>query len=166
MTAPAQFAPAGHAPCARARTATLVLLGWLAACTGAGEATPLLLEARTHKPFDDVVFELEFAITEHNYRITGRNDIGEGLRARGHEFPDMQIIHFCSLEQARALLSLDPGLLAEMPCRIAVRAEGDETVITAILLREDHADERVVALARATNAMLREIVAFAAEGPR
>lgn len=166
MTAQAQTGPTGRAPRAGSRTAALVLLGWLAACTGADEATPLLLEARTHKPFGDVVFELEFAITEHNYRITGRNDIGEGLRARGYEFPDMQIIHFCSLERARELLALDPGLLAEMPCRIAVRVEDDETVITAILLPEDHADERIVALARETNAILREIVAYAAEEPR
>lgn len=145
----------------------LVLLVTLAGCSGDGShpgaqaASAPLYQLRTGKPFDDVLFELEFAITERNFRITGRNSIGKGLRARGYEFPDVEVIHFCSLEKAREVLLLDPGYVTQMPCRITLHEEGDQTVISAILLPENHADPRVVEFARGMNTTLREIVGFA-----
>ncbi len=114
------------------------------------------------KPFDDVVFELEFAITERNFRITGRNTIGEGLRRRGYtDFPDVEVIHFCSLEIAREVLLIDPGFVAQMPCRVTVHVADGLTVISLITLPTDHADARVNAFARRMNATLRDIVRYA-----
>jgi uncharacterized protein (DUF302 family) len=122
----------------------------------------LTLRADTAKPFGDVIDELEFAITERNFRITGRNVIGQGIRERGYpDFPDIEVIHFCSLEYAREVLAIDPGFVAQMPCRITVHQEGGKTVISAILLPEDHTDARVNTFAHRMNALLREIVGFA-----
>ncbi len=139
-----------------------------AACSPSPSATPrsdaLIERARTDKAFDDVVFELEFAITERNFRITGRNTIGKGLRERGYDdFPDVEVIHFCNLEYAREVLEIDPGYVAQMPCRIAVHSAPEGTVISLILLPEDHADARINAFARRMNAILREIVEFVLE---
>ena len=114
------------------------------------------------KAFAEVIFELNFAITEHNFRITGRNTIGAGLRERGYaDFPDVEVIHFCSLELAREVLLLDPGFVAQMPCRITVHEAAGRTVISLILLPLDHPDERVNAFARRMNAILQEIVEYA-----
>ena len=118
----------------------------------------------TDKSFDDVILELDFAITERNFRITGRNTIGQGLRDRGYaDFPDVEVIHFCNLEYAREVLLLDPGYVAQMPCRITVHRERDETVISLVLLPEDHPDPRVNDFARRMNVLLREILAFVLE---
>lgn len=118
----------------------------------------------TDKPFQDVVEELEYAITERNLRITGANKIGSGLRERGYkDFPDIEIIHFCSLEYAREVLEIDPGYVAMMPCRITVHEQGGKTVVSLILLPEDHPDPRVSAFAHRMNGLLREIVDFALE---
>jgi uncharacterized protein (DUF302 family) len=138
---------------------------WLTACTEAPPASErLIVRAVTNKSFEDVIFELDFAITERNFRITGRNTIGKGLRERGYEdFPDVEVIHFCNLEYAREVLIIDPGYVAQMPCRITVHETADGTVISLILLPEDHADERVNAFARRMNAILREIVDFVIE---
>lgn len=130
----------------------------------ASRSDALIHRARTDKAFDDVVFELDFAITERNFRITGRNTIGKGLRDRGYaDFPDVEVIHFCNLEYAREVLEIDPGYVAQMPCRITVHSAPEGTVISLILLPEDHADERVNAFARRMNAILREIVEFVLE---
>lgn len=116
------------------------------------------------KPFEDVIFELNFAITERNLRITGRNTIGKGLRERGYEdFPDVEVIHFCSLELAREVLLLDPGFVAHMPCRVTVHEEGDKTVITLIKLPLDHLDSKVNEFSQHMNEMLTEIVEFTVE---
>ncbi|MEM7468410.1 MAG: DUF302 domain-containing protein, partial [Pseudomonadota bacterium] len=124
----------------------------------------LIERSATSKAFDDVIFELDFAITERNYRITGRNTIGAGLRARGYEdFPNVEVIHFCNLEYAREVLLLDPGFVAQMPCRITVHEEKENTIISLILLPEDHENEAVNQFSRRMNGILREIVSFVIE---
>ena len=124
-------------------------------------STGLIVRYVVDKPFSDVIFELNFAITERNFRITGRNTIGEGLRKRGYEsFPDIEVIHFCSLEIAREVLIIDPGFVAQMPCRIAVHEQGGKTVISLITLPLDHPDPRVNEFARRMNGILTEIVEF------
>lgn len=137
----------------------------LVACTQpAPPKANTIVRVVTDKPFDDVVFELEFAITERNFRITGRNSIGKGLRDRGYqEFPDVEVIHFCNLEYAREVLMIDPGYVAQMPCRITVHVEETKTVVSLILLSEDYADDRVNAFARRMNAILHEITDFVLE---
>ena len=119
---------------------------------------------KTKKPFEDVVFELDFAITERNYRITGRNTIGKGIRDRGYEdFPDVEVIHFCNLEYAREVLVLDPGFVAQMPCRITIHEQDGGSVISLILLPQDHPEPRVNEFSRRMNGILREIVEFVVE---
>jgi uncharacterized protein (DUF302 family) len=137
----------------------------LVACSAAKPPQDYLIErAETEKSFHDVVFELEFAITERNFRITGRNTIGQGLRDRGYEdFPDVEVIHFCNLEYAREVLLVDPGFVAQMPCRITVHTSAEKTIVSLVLLPENHVDERVNVFARRMNAILREIVAFVVE---
>ena len=116
------------------------------------------------KPFEDVIFELNFAITERNLRITGRNTIGKGLRERGYEdFPDVEVIHFCSLELAHEVLLLDPGFVAHMPCRVTVHEEGGKTVVTLIKLPLDHPNPKVNEFSQHMNEMLTEIVEFTVE---
>ena len=61
------------------------------------------------------------------------------------------------------LLLLDPGFVAQMPCRLTVHRQGDKTVISVILLPEDHPDARVNAFAHRINGLLREILAFVLE---
>lgn len=149
----------------RAWFALCFALAW-AGCLAseAGPGANLIVRGATDKSFTDVVQELEFAITEHNFRITGRNTIGKGLRERGYaDFPDVEVIHFCSLEYAREVLLLDPGYVAMMPCRITVHEQAGRTVVSLILLPETHPDPRVVAFATRMNGILREILAFVLE---
>ena len=42
----------------------------------------LIVRYTTEKPFSDVVDDLEFAIQERNFRITGHNKIGSVIRER------------------------------------------------------------------------------------
>jgi len=144
------------------------LLGF-ACAAAATEPVPeyvsgVILRGVTDKAFADVLQELDFAITERNFRITGRNTIGKGLRDRGYaDFPDVEVIHFCSLEYAREVLLLDPGYVALMPCRITVHEAGGQTVVSLVLLPERHPNPEVTAFAKRMNGILREILAFVLE---
>lgn len=122
----------------------------------------LVVRYTIDKPFDDVIFALNFAITDRNFRITGRNRIGSGLRERGYtDFPDVEVIHFCNLELAREVLLLDPGFVAHMPCRVTVHEEQGKTVVSLIKLPTDSHDPRVNDFAKRMNVTLTEIVEFA-----
>jgi uncharacterized protein (DUF302 family) len=151
----------------RALSAVL-LLGW-AFVSSASELVAesvhgTVLRGTTDKPFADVIQELDFAITERNFRITGRNTIGKGLRERGYkDFPEVEVIHFCSLEYAREVLLLDPGYVAMMPCRMTVHEAAGKTVVSAILLPEQHPNPEVAAFAHRMNGILREILDFVLE---
>ena len=148
------------------KVAPSLLLGLVLCCSVSGSepparSAPLIHRYVTDKPFSEVIFELNFAITERNFRITGRNTIGAGLRKRGYEdFPDIEVIHFCSLELAREVLLLDPGFVAQMPCRITVHEEGGKAIISLITLPIDHVDARINAFAQRMNVLLYEIVDF------
>lgn len=123
-----------------------------------------IVRGATDKSFASVIQELEFAITDHNYRITGRNTLGKALRERGYEdFPDIEVILFCSVEQAREVLELDPGFIAMMPCRATVHEQEGRRVVSMVLLPESHPDPRVAAFAQRVNGVLKEILSFVLE---
>ncbi|MEX2481193.1 MAG: DUF302 domain-containing protein [Gammaproteobacteria bacterium] len=129
--------------------------------SGGTESAGTVVRYTTAKSFADVIFDLNFAITDRNFRITGRNTIGAGLRDRGYtDFPDVEVVHFCSLERAREVLLIDPGFVAQMPCRITVHAHDGATIISVIMLPLDHPDARVNAFSRRLNAMLTDIAEF------
>jgi uncharacterized protein (DUF302 family) len=118
-------------------------------------------EIRT-KSFEDVVFDLEFAITQRNFRITARNDIGQGIRERGvKNFPNAIIIHFCNLTFARKALQLDPLLITYMPCRMAVYDDGGRVIVSTALLPENSSNAQINAFSRRMNDILRRIIRFA-----
>ncbi len=134
------------------------------------ETTPVpaaqqIYERTTRKAVTEVVEDVEFAISERNFRVTSQLHVGRGIRERDSiDFPDYEVILFCNLGLARRMLELDPGYINYCPGRITVRRGGNTTHIAAPLLPE-HAgqDAALAALVRDTNAQLRAIVDFGTE---
>jgi uncharacterized protein (DUF302 family) len=121
-------------------------------------------QAETVKPYDDVLAELELAITENNFRITGHNHIGSVIRQRDNiSFPDYDTIQFCNLSLARVMLEMSPAAVAYMPCNVAVRSEQGKVIIVTHLLPADGPNEKLNAFFRELNGKLKKIVDFAAE---
>ena len=118
-------------------------------------------QRRVERRFDDSVQDAEFAITNHNFRITGRDRIGQAIAERHHEpFPRAEVLLFCNLEYARRLLRADPDLLQYMPCKITLRAAGPQVVIDCWLLPQTQ--PAALQPAREVNTILRAIVDYAA----
>jgi uncharacterized protein (DUF302 family) len=147
------------------RLALVYLMALLSACAPQRPAdADRWYQASTRKPYADVLAELELAITENNFRITGHNHIGSVIRQRDNiAFPDYDTFQFCNLSMARQMLEISPAAVAQMPCNIAVREESGQTVVTARLLPTDGPDARLNAFFRGVNETLKKIVDFAAE---
>jgi len=118
----------------------------------------------TDKPLQEVIEDMEFSITEHNLRITGRLHIGKTIRERGRlGFPDYEIIMYCSLSFAEKMLELSPHYINSCPGRITVREENEQLIITAPLWPEDISNFELKQHMQKMNSIVREIVDFAAE---
>lgn len=147
-------------------TATMVFLlliadvFQIASTEAASEIQVYKLE--TEKPFNDVIEDLKFAISEHNFRLTSENKIGKAIAKRGKiPFPKATILHFCNLKIAQTFLEIDPEYLLRMPCRIAVRKAKNRIIIETWLQPETHKD--LCRPVKEVNKILRSIVQSGAE---
>jgi len=121
-------------------------------------------QAETQKPYDDVLAELEIAIAEHNFRITGHSRVGKVIRERGtKDFPNYDTLQFCNLTHAKTLLLLSPHAVSYMPCNVVTYDFKGKTIIKTHLLPIDTNNKKLNQFSEKMNIKLKEIVDFAAE---
>jgi len=121
-------------------------------------------QAETLKPYDDVLAELEIAIAEHNFRITGHSRVGKVIRDRGTlDFPNYDTVQFCNLTHAKTLLELSPHAVSYMPCNIVIYEIDGKTIIKTHLLPINTNNNRLNKFSMDMNNKLIQIVDFAAE---
>lgn len=145
----------------------LIFATWLliASCT----VNPLLeqtayYQKETLKPYDDVLAELQIAISEQNFRITGHSRVGKVIRNRGSTgFPDYDTLQFCNLTHARKLLSLSPQAVRYMPCNVVTYFYQGKTIVNVRLLPTDSKNPELNLFAKEMNKKMKQIVDFAVE---
>jgi uncharacterized protein (DUF302 family) len=121
-------------------------------------------QLETGKPYDDVLTELEVAIAEHNFRITGHSRVGKVIRDRGAEhFPEYDTVQFCNLTLAKTMLEITPHAIGYMPCNVVTYQFEGKTRIKTHLLPEDTDNPAFNEFAAKMNPQLKQIVDFAAE---
>jgi uncharacterized protein (DUF302 family) len=138
---------------------------FIASCASqpVGEFVPYY-QVETHKPYDDVLAELEVAISENNFRITGHSRVGKVIRDRGNKnFPDFDTIQFCNLTEAKTILLMSPATIRHMPCNIVMYQTQGKTIVRTHLLPTDGDNRELNAFSVKMNDVLKKIVNFAIE---
>lgn len=121
-------------------------------------------QQETKKPYDDVLAELEIAITEHNFRITGHSRVGKVIRDRGSQnFPEYDTLQFCNLTHAKMLLQIEPHAIIYMPCNIVTYAFEGKTIVKTHLLPTNTDNKKLNNFSKKMNEMIKQIVIFATE---
>jgi uncharacterized protein (DUF302 family) len=129
----------------------------------AGEFVPYY-EMSTRKPYDDVLAELEVAIAENNFRITGHSRVGKVIRDRGtKDFPEYDTVQFCNLTEAKTILLMSPQAIRHMPCNVVTYQFQGFTIIRTHLLPTDTDNKALNEFSVKMNQVLKSIVDFAAE---
>jgi uncharacterized protein (DUF302 family) len=128
----------------------------------ADESADRRYQAAVGRPYEDVLDDVKFAISEKNFRLTGGNRIGGAISERlDAAFPNSEIVHFCNLEYARKFLQAVPDYVLHMPCKVVVYEYEGEVIVETELLPED--DSRVMELAKEVNQVLKFVVDYATE---
>ncbi len=121
-------------------------------------------QLETSKPYDDVLAELEIAITENNFRITGHSHVGEVIRRRENiDFPEYDTIQFCNLTHAKKLLQMSPHSVRHMPCNIVTYTFENKTIVKARLIPTDTDNPELNQFSQKMNDILKQIVDFTVE---
>jgi len=150
------------------RLLCLAILLFISSCTS---HSPIInsqiiqyYQAETQKPYDDVLAELEIAIAEHNFRITGHSRVGKVIRDRGtKDFPNYDTLQFCNLSHAKTLLLMSPHAVSYMPCNIVIYDFEGKTIVKTHLLATDTDNKALNRFSEKMNKILKHIVDFAVE---
>ncbi len=140
----------------------MLFLAWLflSACDGTASD---LFELQTPKPYDDVLQDVEFIITEQNFRITTRMHIGDAIKERGKkDFPRNEVILFCNLSLAEDMLRLNPSYINYCPYKIAVAETGANVTVSTRLLPDQTGKKNLDAVAKKINKTLKVMVEYGA----
>lgn len=109
--------------------------------------------------FEDTLLNLDIAISEHNYRIIHRSQIGQAVRDRGDkDFPLSTITNFCNITYAKEMMIINPDLINAMPCNVSVREQDNQVIVSTKLMEDNTKNSRQNKFAQRINNNLRSIV--------
>ncbi len=109
--------------------------------------------------FSETMQNLDIAVSEFNYRIIHRSDIGQAVRDRGEQdFPLSTIVSFCNITYAKEMMLINDDLINDMPCYVAVRETSDGVIISSRLMDETAGSDAQQQFAKKINANIRKII--------
>ena len=120
------------------------------------------------KDYTDIIQDVEFAVTESNFRIVNRINIGEAIQERKRRvFPRNEVILFCNLTIAEEMLKLEPDFINFCPYKITIaeRPENSDLneriVVSTRLLPTDTKSKTINNFSVNINEILRKMVEYA-----
>ncbi|MDB2705738.1 DUF302 domain-containing protein [Pseudomonadota bacterium] len=109
--------------------------------------------------FEDTLMNLDIAISEHNYRIIHRSNIGQAIRDRGEaDYPLSTVISFCNITYAHEMMQINTNLINDMPCIVTVREELSAVIVGTKLMTINSNNKQQNEFAIKINKNLRSIV--------
>lgn len=144
----------------------ILLALFITAILGCSKNEPIkIYQLYSDYSFEETLLNLDLAISEHNYRIIHRSQIGQAIRDRGDkDFPLSTITNFCNITYAKEMIEINSDLINEMPCTIAVREEPTQGIIVSSRLMNEHtANKKQNEFALKINNNLKSIIAATVE---
>lgn len=109
--------------------------------------------------YAETMQNLNIAISEFNYRIIHRSNIGQAIRDRGDaEFPLSTIVSFCNITYAKQMMLINDDLINDMPCNVAVRETAEGVIVSTRLMDETAGSDAQQAFAKKINNNLKKII--------
>jgi len=88
----------------------------------------------TDKTIDQVVADLEKAVTKYGFGVLYTHDLKQTMKNKGVEFEnECRVLEICNPKKAHYVLTQDMSLNMALPCRISVYEDNGQNKIGTIL---------------------------------
>lgn len=136
-----------------------IILLCLTACNSSSETSNRIYQLSSEYDYQETLLNLDIAISEHNYRIIHRSNIGQAVRDRGEEdYPLSTVISFCNITYAKEMMEINSDLINDMPCIVTVREQKEGVIVGTKLMLTNTNNERQNEFAKRINNNLTSIV--------
>jgi uncharacterized protein (DUF302 family) len=88
-----------------------------------------LVMVRTSLKFPEAMLALQDSISEHGYTVSRVQRVDVGLTGMGYQTDMYRIVFAGKYEEIREICDKVPELVAYMPPKISIFAEGDQTIL-------------------------------------
>lgn len=139
----------------------LILLMMLMALSTAWAEGDELLMARSSLEFPEAMAALQEAVTAHGYIISRVQRVDIGLTAMGYKTDKYRVVFVGKHEQQEMIIKKHPELIPYLPIKIAIFAEGEDTILVAanpLLLSEFFPDPALEKYFRRCESDMRSIL--------
>lgn len=109
----------------------------------------LMLMVRTHQTFPEAMSKLQEVIKGAGYTISRVQRVDIGLTKSGYKTDKYRVVFFGRPDEIRQLTSRYPDLMAFLPLKVSIFAEGNDTIL--VTANPQH-------LKRAGDARLQEVI--------
>lgn len=103
-----------------------------AATVGNAWAKDALMTVRAAQPFDVTLEQAQTALQDNGFKVAHIQRCDKGLEGMGYDTDKYRVIFFGRLGEVRALTKRYPQLIPLFPFKLAVYAEGDDTLISVM----------------------------------
>lgn len=87
--------------------------------------------ARTMQTFPEAMLKLQDTLTNHGYTISRVQRVDIGLTSSGYKTDKYRVVFYGKPEEIRRMTREYPRLIPYLPLKIAIFAEGEETLLVA-----------------------------------
>lgn len=109
-----------------------ILIALLAlAIMAPGYAGNRLLMARTTQNFPEAMLRLQEILKQHGYTVSRVQRVDIGLTTFGYQTDKYRVVFFGKPEEVRRMVDEYPQLVPYLPLKIAIFAEGEDTLLVA-----------------------------------
>lgn len=105
-----------------------LLLAFLLLLGTAAKADEMLM-VRVEKPFPEAMNALQQAIQDHGYKVTRVQRVDIGLTSSGFKTAEYRVVFFGKRDELLTLPDRYPALLAYLPLKFTIFAEGEHTLV-------------------------------------
>lgn len=99
--------------------------------TSAATQAQDLYMVRTQLSFPEAMASLQQAIGERGQKVSRVQRVDIGLTTFGYQTDKYRVVFYGELQELREVTELHPELIPYLPLKIAIFAEGDETLLLA-----------------------------------
>lgn len=109
-----------------------LLLAWLLVNAASQAGAEEIIMRRSRQAFPETMLALQESIKAHGYTVSRVQRIDVGLTGMGYKTDKYRIVFAGKADEIRMLIEKAPQLIPYLPPKIAIFAEGDQTILVTI----------------------------------